>query len=177
MKPKLIAAGLVLVALTAGASGQAPVPASSNPSYDALLAEVRGLRAELNQVAGTSIRTQLLVGRLQLQEQRITIVSKQLDEARTMLATMPAGLPPMQNQLKQLETEARDPMMTQERRQAMDYSITHAKAQIEMMQKQIAALTEKESTLSATLASEQSHWYEFNNRLDEIERELGRSAR
>jgi|SRR5439155_5806565 len=172
MKAKLIAAGLALVALTAGASGQAP--ASGNPSYDALLAEVRGLRAQLNQLAGTSIRTQLLVGRLQLQEQRITMVSKQLDEARTMLTNMPSGLLPMQAQLKQLEGEARDPMMTPDRRQAMDYSITQSKARIEQMQKQIAALTEKEATLSATLASEQSRWYDFNTRLDEIERELKR---
>jgi hypothetical protein len=60
-----IIAGVVVMALAAGTSGrpaaQAPPPA---PASDALLAEVRALRAELNQAAGTSIRTQLLVARL-----------------------------------------------------------------------------------------------------------------
>jgi chromosome segregation ATPase len=171
-KPTLIAAALIVVALTAGASGQAP--ATANPSYDALLAEVRGLRADLTQITATSIRAQLLVGRLQLQEQRINIVAKQLDELRTLLSTLPIGLMPMQNELKQLETESRDPSLTPERRRATDAAIAMSKARIADMQRQIAALTDKESTLTATLASEQGRWSDFNSRLDEIERELAR---
>jgi hypothetical protein len=62
---KLAIAGAGIFALAAGTAGQT---VSSN---DPLLAEVRALRADLNQATGASIRTQLLVARLTLQEQRI----------------------------------------------------------------------------------------------------------
>jgi predicted nucleic acid-binding Zn-ribbon protein len=177
MRPRTILAGVAFVALVAGTTGKpaAQAPPAGPPS-DALLAEVRALRAELNQAAGTSIRTQLLVARLQLQEQRINTVAKQLDEARTMLGTLPAGLPGMQAQLKQLENESRDPAITAERRQALDATLEMAKSQIADLQRQIGALTEKESTLAATLSSEQGRWFDFNTRLDEIERELSQKA-
>jgi hypothetical protein len=46
-------------------------------SSDELLTEIRGLRADLQQAAKISIRAQLLVARLQLQEQRINVVGGQ----------------------------------------------------------------------------------------------------
>jgi chromosome segregation ATPase len=178
MTPRLILGGLAVVALAMGTSGQPSAQAPpAGAASDALLAEVRALRAELNQAAGASIRTQLLVGRLQLQEQRINTVAKQLDETRLLLSTFPSRLMPMQNQLKQLETEARDPSMTQDRRQAIDLGITQMKARIADTQKQFGDLTEKESGLAQMLANEQGRWSDFNTRLDDIERELSSRAR
>src|SRR5476649_1090690 len=101
MKMKLAIIGAGLIALVAGTAGQTASQPSS--SGDALLAEVRGLRAELNQAAGTSIRTQLLVARLQLQEQRINTVDKQLAEVRAQLGGLPNALVPMEAGLKRAE--------------------------------------------------------------------------
>jgi hypothetical protein len=178
MTPRLFLAGIAAFALVAGTSGQpAAQQPPAAPSSDALLTEVRALRADLHQAAGTSIRTQLLVARLQLQEQRINTVAKQLDETRLLLSTFPGRLLPMQNELKQLEAEARDSSMTPERRQAMDYSIAQAKARIADTQKQSRDLTEKDSGLAQMLATEQGRWADFNTRLDDIERELSPRAR
>ena len=77
---------VVLIGMVAIAAGQGARPAVS-PSDD-LLAEVRALRAEINQVAGESIRAQLFVARLQLQEQRVNEVTRQLSDVQSRLATV-----------------------------------------------------------------------------------------
>jgi len=69
-------AGVVLIGIAAVVAGQSArvAPSTTTASLDDLLAEVRELRAEIHQAAGASIRTQLLVARLQLQEQRLNAV-------------------------------------------------------------------------------------------------------
>ena len=160
-----------VLALVAGTAGQAP---SSN---DPLLAEVRALRAELSQAAGTSIRTQLLVARLQLQEQRVTNAARQVEETRTRLALMPGSLLQIQQELQQLDDQSRDQNTPVERRRDIDRAVAETKARLADLQRQAAELTDRESSLSATLASEQGRWIDLNGRLDEIERDLTQRAR
>src|SRR5207249_8955825 len=94
-------AGLVLVVASAVLVGQAQ---RSPATLDDLLVEVRGLRADGSQAASASIRAQLLMGRLQLQEQRIMTVSGQLAIARQQLTAVEDGLSQVNANLKQLET-------------------------------------------------------------------------
>jgi hypothetical protein len=79
---------------------RAPVDASTQ---DALLAEIRGLRQDINQIISTNIRTQLLVGRLQLQEQRVFTVGRQLLEVQAMLATVRSELAQDEARVKRSE--------------------------------------------------------------------------
>src|SRR6186997_289339 len=58
--------------LAASVSGQGRQPATPT---DELLTEVRALRADINNAAKSEMRAQLLGMRLQLQEQRIGVVS------------------------------------------------------------------------------------------------------
>ena len=71
----LVAVLLMAVISVSSAQGTASQPQSAIPE---LLAEVRGLRAELNHAAGASMRMQLLVARLTLQEQRIAAAGREL---------------------------------------------------------------------------------------------------
>src|SRR5687768_2928 len=89
MLRQILLGGLfVVVGVMAVATAQAQrEPAST----DDLLTEVRGLRSEINEAAGASIRAQLLVARLQLQEHRITTLAGQLEEIRRMLSTFGPG--------------------------------------------------------------------------------------
>jgi uncharacterized protein involved in exopolysaccharide biosynthesis len=163
---KLVVIGVGVLALVAGTAGQ------TTSSNDPLLAEVRALRAELNQAARTSIRTQMLVTRLQLQEQRMNSVARQLEDARMQLAAAPGSLLQIQQELQQGEDESREPATTAERRRDLDRALPEIRARLVDMQRQIAAMTERESALAANFASEQARWIELNGRLDEIEREL-----
>src|SRR4051812_30434517 len=82
-----LAVAIFFAAITVIAAQSTTVSKSEISSpQDALLAEVRGLRTDFQQVAKVSVRTQLLVARLQLQEQRIIFVGTQLVEVRRRLS-------------------------------------------------------------------------------------------
>jgi predicted nucleic acid-binding Zn-ribbon protein len=165
MKTHIAIAGAGVIVLVAGLAGQ------SSATNDPLLAEVRALRAELNQAAGTSIRTQLLVARLTLQEQRIATVSKQLADVQSQRTGNDAGVAQMSSRQKQIEDRLRE-QLAGEIRQALEREVAGMKAPLTQMRQRSQELLAQESSLSAQLAGEQSRWLDFNSRLDEIEREI-----
>ena len=52
------------------------------------MTEVRALRADIQQMADASIRAQLLVARLQVQEQRIAGIARQLAETEEQMRAL-----------------------------------------------------------------------------------------
>ena len=83
----LIAAGLgVGAALQGRVTAQASQAAQGQDVLPALLVEVRGLRAAMEQMASSGPRVQLALGRLQLQEQRVNNLLRRLEAARASLA-------------------------------------------------------------------------------------------
>ena len=73
----LIAAALG--AMTTVLAAQAGRPAQADDTTRALLAEVHGLRVAMEHLAMNEPRAQLAFGRLQIQEQRITNLTSQLE--------------------------------------------------------------------------------------------------
>jgi chromosome segregation ATPase len=170
-------AALLLVVLayagiaTALHAQSTPTPATLTP--DPLLAEVRGLRADLHQAAGASIRAQLLVARLQLQEQRITVLSGQLADVRRQLTAKESAAFPMAESVKRLEEAvqrggSRDP----DQQRDIEAALAGNKTMLGQMQREIAKLHAEEADLQHSIATEQNRWTEFNLRLDELERQL-----
>lgn len=158
--------GLALAGAVSLASGQ---PQQGGSSSDELLAELRGLRAELRQAADASMRGQLLVARLQLQEQRILTAGRQLGEVEDKLATVKLLRGTFAQQLKQFD-ESRDPISPQQR--AEMEPIKMLRAQLDQQDKAAQELQAREAALQRTLADEQARWTDFNERLDELERAL-----
>ena len=89
MRPNNLAFVLsaVLVVGVAGSAGgeQRTSPTAAPATMDDLLNELRALRTELRESSAASLRAQLLVARLQLQEQRINTVWRQLSEVEDNL--------------------------------------------------------------------------------------------
>lgn len=89
---------LLAAAAIAGAAAGAPSllaqggAGSSGPSSDAaiaaLVSEVRALRAEISEAARSTLRSQLLVARLQLQEQRILHLDRQRADVASKAAAV-----------------------------------------------------------------------------------------
>src|SRR5688500_4851523 len=80
-------AAAVILAGAVNVSGQSATPAPARDDVlNALLAEVRGLRAAMEQMASAGPRVQLLASRLQLQETRINNMIRRLDEVRDRTA-------------------------------------------------------------------------------------------
>ena len=137
---------------------------------DALLAEVRALRAEVTQITSAGIRTQLLVARLQLQEQRVLSVARQLAEAQKELVAAQGRINGEQARVRQLEDAAS--RATGEGRAVYQQAIAEAGTQIEQQQRQELQLQAREKELLRGLNDEQFRWTEFNDRLDALERSL-----
>ena len=94
----------VVVAFASGGSlaGRTQQPAPAPEVLTALLTEVRGLREAMEQLASAGPRLQLTLGRLQLQEQRITTLVRRLDDVRAGLAQSRKEFVPLDRHVKGL---------------------------------------------------------------------------
>jgi predicted nucleic acid-binding Zn-ribbon protein len=164
----IVAVGIV--GLGAAVPGQTQTAAPS--AIDALLSEVRGLRAEVHQAAGASIRTQLLVARLSLQEQRINGVAKQLTDVQTQRAAIEGPTAQFDQRFAQLEELVRSPSTPPDQHRQFEQELDSMKMVRGDMRQRLQRLVNQESAFAAQLATEQSRWVEFNDRLDQIEREI-----
>ena len=104
----------VTIALAAGtrASVAAEQPRPAGPQADvlpALLVEVRGLRAAMEQMAAAGPRVQLALGRVQLQEQRINNLIRRLDEVRVTLAAAQANYDHLRQASHEVDNALRNP--------------------------------------------------------------------
>jgi hypothetical protein len=174
-----VLAALVVAAVSVGAAQSALTtpPKTVTPSSDELLTEVRGLRADLQQAARASLRAQLLVGRLQLQEQRINVVAGQLAEVRRLIGVKQSGQIQMTEHLRQLDEALRNGTMPLEQQKDVENQIPFLKAQLAQMQLEEQQLRLQETEVSGDLTTEQGRWLDFNSRLDELESQLPVSQR
>jgi hypothetical protein len=142
-------------------------------AQDALLAEVRVLRAEVSQVASAIIRTQLLVARLQLQEQRGFTLARQLVDAQNARAAVQVEISGERARVRQLEDAAS--RATGQGRLAIQQAIHEAGPQIEQQQRELQ-LRAREAELLKAVDDAQVRWTDFNGQLDALERSLPASV-
>ena len=167
--------GLVAaVAIVAGAgvlgrvSGQALQPARGDDVLPALLVEVKGLRAAMEQVAAAGPRIQLSVGRLQLQEGRIAGMIRRLDTVRDNLAHARGVLDQMRGAQKMME----GPQEPGAPKEDSGPILAGFKQQVAAAQANVDRLVAEEIQLTQDLTAEQARWMDINQRLDELERSL-----
>jgi chromosome segregation ATPase len=159
-------------------AAQAPQPPPAGQATDAvaaLVTEVRALRTELAAMASASVRTQLLVARVQLQEQRLVHLDRQRAEISAKLRDAETMRAMFGGQLKQL-TEPSAQMTPQQRKDA-ENALGPMKAQLEAMQASENSLKTEENNLLNAIATEQTRWTDFNSRLDQLEQSLPRTGR
>ena len=157
--------------LAAVMSAQSRTPTMANaPVGEEVLTEIKLLRADLNQRLDASIRAQLLVARLQLQEQRVSTLSKQLTDIQYQLQNNERARAPLEAQVKAFEA-ARADAPEQEKKQA-DFVTDSLRSTLEQLVKADDNLKQQQAQVSSYLAEEQSRWSAFNARLEELERLL-----
>jgi hypothetical protein len=151
-------------------AAQTPQP-SGTDVLPALLQEVKGLRAAMEQMATSNAHAQLLVGRLQLQESRMNSMIRRLDTVRDERAKAQAGYDEIRNSMKLLQAgpTANDP--PQEQREAI---LAQFRQQIDGAKAAADRWAAEETQLTSDLAAEQARWIDINQRLDELERSLKR---
>lgn len=147
-------------------TGQTSAPART--SMDELLAELRALRADLDRAAAASMRGQLLGMRLQLQEQRIAALSRQLSDIQQRLRENTQTRNWIASSLKMFGLEKSQ--AGQEKAEQMAMVFKPLKDQLANLDKLDAELKAEEAHLSAQLQEEQNRWAAFNGQIEELER-------
>jgi len=165
---------LLLIAVLAGVGSvlfaEGPRTPVDGSTADALLAEIRALRAESTQIMSAGIRMQLLIARLQLQEQRVVTAAQHHADAQNALAAVQGRIDGERARVHQLEDAAlRAPGQG---RTAYQQAIVEAGTQIEQQQRQELELQAREKELRKAVNDEQLRWADFNARLEALERSL-----
>jgi hypothetical protein len=135
----------------------------TRPPVDPIVAEIRALRADLNERLGTTIRAQLLVARLSVQEQRTNSVVRQLQEIDLKLRENDSAKEQVAASMKMFgdltkSGDAQDNPVFAPLRAGMD-RIANADAELKAQQ----------TELIRQLAGEQERWTAINARLEELE--------
>jgi chromosome segregation ATPase len=158
MKHILIAPAVLSATLL---TGQTTTPVRQS-STDDIVHELRALRTDIHDMAETSLRAQLLLARLQVEEQRIAGLARELSET--------------QEQIRALEN-VRNPFLTQmlakmnEQPPDSDEAGLFAgmKAQLEKLENGDPVLKDRHARLSQLLSEEQARWGTFNAQLEALE--------
>jgi len=150
--------------------GQAPSPASRAASMDDVVAEVRALRMEMKQSAEAGLRAQLLVARLQVEEQRISGLARQLSETEQEIRALDGARNPwLEQMLKEFDKNPPEPGDVD--------MMVGLRAQLEKIQNGDPVLKERQASLSRQLADEQARWIAFNAQLEALEKSVNAPKR
>jgi hypothetical protein len=173
----VIVGSVAVLLLGAAVSGQGrPAGHSSRDGQpatpaDELLTEVRALRAEVNNAARASMRAQLLGMRLQLQEQRIGLVSRQLTEVQERLRANQQAQTALGSQLKMFSGMGlADPAKADEAAEGFAHILAPFKGHQAELEQTDQRLKSEEADLQRILAAEQARWTAFNAQIEELER-------
>ena len=158
-----ITAGILAFAVLATAAllAQSAAPAAQDP----VVAEIRALRADLNQRLEATMRMQLLVARLQLQEQRTSTVVNQLRDVEARLRENDTARQQATAALKMFGTQN----LTEEQKKDNPFFALLAGGD-EKFAAAEAELKQQQLQLMRQLSEEQARWTTFNAQLDQLER-------
>lgn len=156
--------GISALTVIAVAAGYAQAPATA--SQDPVVLEIRALRADLNERLEATMRTQLLVARLQVQEQRTNSVVRQLQELDTKIRENETAKEQVEQGMKMFGGM----LKPGENEEGADFILGPLKAGMEKVAKADAELKMQQTQLLGTLQEEQARWTSLNAKLDELER-------
>jgi hypothetical protein len=158
---------ILVVAVTGGVTGQQRPAPSRAATLDDLLEELRAFRSELRDSSATSLRGQLLLARLQLQEQRVNTIWRQLSEVEDKLqATEKEGAAP-EHVLKLMGVQPGTDPPAQ-----LAPVIEMFKTQMAATEKANTDLKQRQADLTQLMTNEQSRWTTLNAEIEALEKAL-----
>jgi seryl-tRNA synthetase len=170
---KVLTVAVTLAAITLLAPPARGGQSSGGDLTVALLAEMRGLRAAIEQLASSNARIQLAIGRLQIQEQRVNALIRQHTEVRQRLADA---------ERQHAENEARladmlgvvGTLSEPAERQAFTQEIGVLKQTVAAENTTLQRTRAEEAELAGLVGAEQGRWTAINQELDSLDQALRR---
>jgi predicted nucleic acid-binding Zn-ribbon protein len=158
---------VALLSLAGAAPARAQAAAPADPIRE-LLAEVRGLRAALERAATVGARIQLLVARVQIQEQRIADLTRRADGLRAEMRSVDQEMAAMAMQQKLMIDKDAPP----EQREGMAEMIKLFAGNTERLEKRKQELFSEEQLVAQQISLDQGRWSDINDQLEQLERSL-----
>jgi chromosome segregation ATPase len=146
----------------------APAQGQESRTTVQLLEEVRALRAAIERMTVSGTRAQLLLGRLQMQEQRMTTLGRQLQETRTNLATRLREREGHASEIERL-TQGIERASTPDERAHLEMNLKAITQAVKQFDQQINVLQADDAGIAQALSTEQARWIDLNGRLEELE--------
>jgi chromosome segregation ATPase len=171
-----IIATVAVLAVSTSAS-QSPARQAAPQQEDvlpALLVEVRGLRAAMEQMASAGPRVQLALGRVQLQEQRVNNLLRRSEEAKNQLEGTQRKYEQTQQQLRGIQEALREPRPEGPSAAELQAAQRETERELARVAADIQRLTADSATIDADLATEQGRWIDLNQRMEALEQSLVR---
>ena len=173
MRRTVPALAVVLVVVSAFATATLARQARQDPDVlGALLVEVRGLRAAIEQMSSASARIQLAMGRLQLNEQRITTYMRRLDDIRDRRPPVELDVQKRQRDVDAFVEAIRQ--SGQAPSPEFEQELKRVKGELADARAYLTRLQMEEAQLLRDIATEQDRWAEINRTLEELDRVLTR---
>lgn len=153
------------------------------PSVDGSMAELVGEVRALRQAVERSTqaiersteattRSQTLLGRVQLQENRLADLGRRLDEARQRVRTAAAQAAAQDLEVARVVGTFDGMPANDPERQHMDRELKTARTRAATAHGEVAQLRADEQELIGALSTEQARWSDYNQRLESIERDV-----
>ena len=172
MNPCRLSASMLFPLFVASSFAQS---GNSDATTQALLNEVRQLRLALERSAVVAPRIQVTLQRIQLQQEQVSRVGRQLEDLRDRLAQAAFDLNRTAGEIKQAESRLAQELDVT-RHKAMEDQLRAEKTRLDAAREQQAAeeasQRARESELSGRLRTEQAKLDELNDRLNSLERML-----
>jgi chromosome segregation ATPase len=157
------------------ASGLGQSTASESQGMQALVAEVRQLRKDLQASNGNALKAQILLSRLQFQEEAVARASERLNDARGRLADTQSHRAEVAARLKRLE-ESQDNTDSAEVSPAdqkqVQLAIAGNKVQLENVTAEEQQRQAAEMEAEEQMRTEQAKLNELEERVDRLEKAL-----
>jgi predicted nucleic acid-binding Zn-ribbon protein len=161
--------------MTGRIAAQSNRTASSDDVLPALLMEVRGLRAAMEQMASAGPRVQLSIGRLQLQEQRINTMLRRVESVADSVSGAESRAAAIQERARNAEQRlTRATNVTADEREQLELMIPELKREAARAAAEAQRIHAEKAQLEQQIATEQGRWSDINSALEELERALGR---
>ena len=171
MRSRIVLAGAAAIAVIIGAVGSAQSQRTV-ATLDDVVNELRGMRADLQRTTRATTQMQLLTARLQLQEQRIAVLSNQRNDVSARLAIESRLRADTERQAQVFEENKNRNEDLGVSRKELENQQSFFKAAFEQHRAAELQLQTQDSQLATEIANEQNRWQDFNSRLDELERSL-----
>ena len=149
--------------------GQAP---SNEQGMQALVAEVRQLRKDLQMSNGSALKAQVLLYRLQVQEAAVARASERVSDSRGRLADTRRHLAEVTGRQKRLEESLDNAEISPADRKEFQVEIAAGKVQLENVTAEEQQRQAAEMDAEEQLRTEQAKLNELEERMDRLEKAL-----